>query len=120
LRFQRWRCDPRLDRRRHAHDPRRIGRTAVLRTHIEVVGEVDRGDTILDAALRIQPDVAIVDIDLPGMDGLAAADLLHVRLPDCRTLVLTGLSQPGNLLRALKAHVRGFLLKDAPVRVPGY
>jgi two-component system, NarL family, response regulator DesR len=87
---------------------------------IEVVGELDRGDTILDAALRTQPDVAIVDIDLPGMDGLAAADLLHERLPDCHTLVLTGLSQPGNLLRALKAHVRGFLLKDAPVRVPRY
>ncbi len=85
-----------------------------LERDIEVVGELDRGDTILDAALRTRPDVAIVDIDLPGMDGLAAADLLHERLPNCRTLVLTGLSQPGNLLRALKAHVRGFLLKDAP------
>jgi len=64
--------------------------------------------------LRTHPDVAVVDIDLPGLDGLAAAELLHEQLPECRTLVLTGLSQPGNLLRALKAHVRGFLLKDAP------
>jgi two-component system response regulator DesR len=85
-----------------------------LESDIEVVGGLGRGDTILEAALRTQPDVAIVDIDLPGMDGLAAADLLHEQVPACRTLVLTGLSQPGNLLRALKAHVRGFLLKDAP------
>ena len=64
--------------------------------------------------MRTRPDVAVVDIDLPGLDGLAAAELLHAQVPECRTLVLTGLSQPGNLLRALKAHVRGFLLKDAP------
>ncbi len=85
-----------------------------LEHDIEVVAELDRGDTILEAALRTHPDVAVVDIDLPGLDGLAAAEVLHEQLPDCRTLVLTGLSQPGNLLRALKAHVRGFLLKDAP------
>ena len=56
----------------------------------------------------------LVDIDMPGLDGLSAAEALHEQLPACRTLVLTGLSQPGNLLRALKVHVRGFLLKDAP------
>jgi len=85
-----------------------------LERDIEVVAELDRGDTIVDAAVRLRPDVAVVDIDLPGLDGLAAAELLHARVPDCHVLVLTGLSQPGNLLRALKAHVRGFLLKDAP------
>src|SRR6266702_1135251 len=58
-----------------------------LERDIEVVAELDRGDTILDAALRTQPDVAIVDIDLPGLDGLAAADLLHERVPGCRTRV---------------------------------
>jgi len=81
---------------------------------IEVVAELDRGDTIVETALRTHPDVADVDIDLPGLDGLSAAAALHEQLPSCRVLVLTGLSQPGNLLRALKAHVRGFLLKDAP------
>ena len=65
-------------------------------------------------ALKTKPDVAVVDIDLPGLDGLSAAEQLREQLPSCRTLVLTGLSQPGNLLRALKVHVRGFLLKDAP------
>jgi two-component system response regulator DesR len=85
-----------------------------LEPDLEVVAEIDRGDAILDAALRTRPDVAVIDIDLPGLDGLSAAAALHERLPACRTVVLTGLSQPGNLLRALKAHVRGFLLKDAP------
>jgi two-component system response regulator DesR len=68
----------------------------------------------MEAALRTRPDVAILDIDLPGLDGLSAAEELYRRLPECRSLVLTGLSQPGNLLRALKAHVRGFIVKDAP------
>jgi two-component system, NarL family, response regulator DesR len=81
---------------------------------MEVVAELDRGDAVLDAAVRTRPDVAVLDIDMPGMDGLTAARQLHDELPSCRSLVLTGLSQPGHLLRALKAHVRGFLLKDAP------
>jgi two-component system response regulator DesR len=85
-----------------------------LEADMEVVAELERGDQVLDAALRTRPDVAVVDIDMPGLDGLSAAEVLHERLPECRTLVLTGLSQPGNLLRALKVHVRGFIVKDAP------
>jgi two-component system response regulator DesR len=85
-----------------------------LERDIEVVAEMDNGDDILEAALRTQPDVAIIDIGLPGLDGIAAAQLLHERLPDCRVLILTGLTQPGNLLRSLKAHARGFVAKDAP------
>jgi two-component system response regulator DesR len=83
-------------------------------TDMDVVGELERGDEVLDAALQTEPDVVILDIDLPGLDGLEAAKQLHERLPTCQNLVLTGLSQPGHLLRALKVHVRGFLLKDAP------
>lgn len=85
-----------------------------LEEGMEVVAELERGDEIVATALRVQPDVAVLDIDLPGLDGLAAAALLHTELPSCRTLILTGLSQPGNLLRALEAHVRGFIVKDAP------
>jgi two-component system, NarL family, response regulator DesR len=85
-----------------------------LEEDMEVVAELDRGDQIVPAALETRPDVAVVDIDLPGLDGLTAAEQLHDRLPSCRTLVLTGLGQPGNLLRALQAHVRGFIVKDAP------
>jgi len=85
-----------------------------LEDDMEVVAELDRGDQIVDTALRTRPDVAVVDIDLPGLDGLTAAEQLSQQLPGCRTLVLTGLSQPGHLLRALKVHVRGFIVKDAP------
>ncbi len=85
-----------------------------LEPDIEIVAQLDRGDTIVETAMQTRPDVAVIDIDLPGLDGLTAADSLNEAVPECRTLILTGLSQPGNLLRALKAHVRGFLMKDAP------
>lgn len=85
-----------------------------LEDDMEVVAELDRGDKIVATALRTRPDVAVLDIDLPGLDGLSAAEQLHEQLPECRALVLTGLGQPGNLLRALKVHVRGFIVKDAP------
>ena len=85
-----------------------------LEQDIEVVAELHNGGDVLEAALASRPDVAVLDIDLPGVDGLAAAELLYRHLPECRALVLTGLGQPGNLLRALRAHVRGFILKDAP------
>ncbi|MEU0089633.1 response regulator transcription factor [Kribbella sp. NPDC006257] len=85
-----------------------------LEQDMEVVAELDRGDEIVAAALRTLPDVAVLDIDLPGLDGLTAAGELHEKLPSAKILVLTGLSQPGVLLRALQAHVRGFIVKDAP------
>jgi two-component system, NarL family, response regulator DesR len=85
-----------------------------LEDDMDVVAQIERGDEIVATALAVRPDVAVVDIDLPGIDGLTAAAQLHEQLPECRILVLTGLSQPGNLLRALQAHVRGFIIKDAP------
>jgi two-component system, NarL family, response regulator DesR len=85
-----------------------------LEDDMEVVAELERGDQILAAALDTRPDIAVIDIDLPGLDGISAASRLHDEHPGCRTLVLTGLGRPGLLLRALQAHVRGFLLKDAP------
>jgi two-component system response regulator DesR len=85
-----------------------------LEDGMEVVAELDRGDEIVATALRVRPDVAVLDIDLPGLDGLSAAEQLYELIPECRTLILTGMSQPGNLLRALKVHVRGFIVKDAP------
>lgn len=79
-----------------------------------VVASIDRGDTIVQTARDCRPDVAIIDIDLPGLDGLSAAELLHLELPECRTLILTSLGRPGTLRRALNARVSGFLLKDSP------
>ncbi|MFF2807745.1 DNA-binding response regulator [Streptomyces sp. NPDC058000] len=85
-----------------------------LEPDLSVVAAVDRGDAILPAALEHRPDVAIIDIDLPGISGLTAAAQLHEELPGCHTLILTSLGRPGTLRRALTARVSGFLLKDAP------
>jgi two-component system response regulator DesR len=79
-----------------------------------VVADVGRGDEIVSTALRTRPDVAVIDIDLPVLDGLSAAQELHARLPSCRTLMLTGLDRPGTVRRALSLSVAGFLLKDSP------
>jgi two-component system response regulator DesR len=85
-----------------------------LERDLTVVASVERGDVILDVAKEHRPDVAVIDIDLPYVDGLTAAAALHRELPSCRTLILTSLGRPGTLRRALTAHVAGFLLKDAP------
>ncbi len=84
-----------------------------LEPDIEVVAELETGSEIVERALEVRPDVAVLDIDLPGMDGIAAAARLHERLPGCRTLILTSLGRPGNLRRALDAHAAGFLVKDS-------
>lgn len=81
---------------------------------IGIVAEVSSGAEILPAAVRARPHVAVIDVDLPGLDGISAAVELHEKLPECRTLILTSLARPGTLLRALAAGVGGFMLKDAP------
>ncbi len=85
-----------------------------LEDDMEVVADLERGDDIEPVAIRLRPDVAVLDIDLPGLDGLTAAGRLQLSVPDCRVLILTGLGQPAHLLRALQLHIRGFLPKDAP------
>ncbi|MBO2457977.1 MULTISPECIES: response regulator transcription factor [Actinomadura] len=85
-----------------------------LEPDLTVVAEVDRGDEVLAAARTARPDVAVLDVDMPGMDGLAAAAALREELPGVATLILTGHGKPGHLRRALAANVRGFLLKTAP------
>lgn len=85
-----------------------------LEPGMKVVAAVGRGDDIVPSALDHRPDVAVIDIHLPGLDGLTAAALLHDVLPTCKTLILTSLGRGGNLRRARDAHVSGYLLKDAP------
>ncbi|CAL9410026.1 Transcriptional regulatory protein DesR [Streptomyces sp. enrichment culture] len=85
-----------------------------LESDLHVVAQVGRGDEVLPTAESKRPDVAILDVDLPGVDGLTAAAQLRASLPECRILILTGLAAPGTLRRALAAQVDGFLLKDAP------
>jgi two-component system response regulator DesR len=85
-----------------------------LEPDLEVVASVDRGDAIVPAALSVRPDVAVIDVDLPGIDGVTAAAELQTKLPTCRCVILTGLARPGTLRRALVARVAGFVPKDAP------
>ena len=86
-----------------------------LEEDLEVVAQVATGDQILPAALRERPDVALLDIELPGMSGLDAAALLRTELPTCRVVILTTFGRPGYLHRALTAGARGFIVKDGPV-----
>ncbi len=85
-----------------------------LESDIRVVAEVASGSEILKAAKQHQPDVAVIDIDLPGKDGLTAAAEVHAEMPECRILILTSLGRPGTVRRALDARVDGFIVKDAP------
>lgn len=81
---------------------------------IEVVADVGRGDEAVERALALRPDVCVLDIDMPGLDGLAAAERLAHDLPGCRLVIVTAHGRPGNLRRAMAAGVRGFLGKDTP------
>ena len=86
-----------------------------LEDDIDVVAEVADGREIVPRVKAHHPDVAVLDIDLPGTDGLTAAAELHEQSPGCRVLILTVLGKPASLRQALAAHVAGFLPKDAPV-----
>ena len=85
-----------------------------LEEDIEVVAEVARGDEVLPAALKTQPDMALLDIEMPGGGGLGAAQALHERLPSCRIMILTTFGRSGYLRQAMESGAVGFLLKDAP------
>ena len=85
-----------------------------LEPDIEVVAEVGRGDEVVDAAVRSAADVALLDIEMPGMDGIAAASALRGALPSCRTLIVTTFGRPGYLTRAMRAGASGFVVKDTP------
>ncbi|MEY2461070.1 MAG: two-component system, NarL family, response regulator DesR [Acidimicrobiaceae bacterium] len=87
-----------------------------LEGDIDVVAEVGRGDEVVDAAMEARPDVALLDIEMPGLDGLSAAAALRERLPSCRVLMLTTFGRPGYLRLAMERGAAGFLLKDAPAR----
>lgn len=87
-----------------------------LEEDIEIVAQVGRGDEVLEAARTARPDVALLDIEMPGRSGLEAADDLHSEQPEVRVLVLTTFGRPGYLRRAMEGGAAGFLLKDAPWR----
>jgi two-component system response regulator DesR len=86
-----------------------------LEDDLEVVAQVGRGDEVLTAARASRPDVALLDIEMPGASGLEALDRLAGERPDCRIIILTTFGRPGYLRRAMEGGAAGFLLKDAPI-----
>jgi two-component system response regulator DesR len=85
-----------------------------LEPDIEVVAKVSRGDEVVEAAAAARPDVALLDIEMPGATGLEAAAALRREIPECRVLIVTTFGRPGYLRRAMEGGAAGFLLKDAP------
>jgi two-component system, NarL family, response regulator DesR len=85
-----------------------------LEDDFEVVAAVGRGDEVVAAALAHHPDIALLDIDMPGIDGIAVAGVLAQEVPQCRSLILTTFGRPGYLRRAMESGACGFVVKDAP------
>ena len=85
-----------------------------LEEDLEVVAEVGTGDEVLEAALRTRPDVAVLDVEMPGADGITVAAELTRRLPETKVLIVTTFGRPGYLRRALEAGASGFVVKDTP------
>lgn len=86
-----------------------------LEDDLEIVARVSSGDAIVPAATEHRPDVALLDIELPGRSGLDALPALRAALPECVVLILTTFARPGYLRRAMEAGAAGFLVKDGPV-----
>ncbi len=87
-----------------------------LEADLEVVAEVGRGDEVVEAVERSAPDVCLLDIEMPGGNGIdVAAELTH-RQPPVKVLIVTTCSRPGSLRRALEVGVSGFVVKDTPAR----
>ncbi|MFD2792618.1 response regulator transcription factor [Promicromonospora vindobonensis] len=85
-----------------------------LESDLEVVAQVGRGDEVVPAAREARVDVALLDVEMPGLDGIATAAALATEVPGCRSLIVTTFGRPGYLRRALDAGASGFVVKDTP------
>ena len=87
-----------------------------LEPDLSVVAEVASGDEVVGAAREHRPDVALLDVEMPGMDGIAATQALREAMPGVRVLIVTTFGRPGYLRRAMEAGASGFVVKDTPAR----
>ena len=85
-----------------------------LESDLEVVAEVARGDEVLAAVEQHRPDVALIDVEMPGMDGIAATAAVRAEHPEVRVLIVTTFGRPGFLRRAMQSGASGFVVKDTP------
>lgn len=92
-----------------------LARLLELEPDLHIVAQVSTGDQVVPAALEAKPDIALLDIEMPGLDGLSATADLRRAAPECRVLILTTFGRPGYLRRAMDAGANGFLVKDGPV-----
>jgi len=83
---------------------------------LKVVAEVGRGDEVVAAVRDNDVDVALLDVEMPGLDGVAAARELHKAVPGCRVLMVTTFGRAGYLRQAMAAGASGFIVKDTPAR----
>lgn len=83
---------------------------------IEVIGTAANGQEALEQAMSQQPDVILMDVRMPVLDGVTATDQIHRRLPDCKILMLTTFNDEAYILEALQVGASGYLLKDLPAR----
>lgn len=83
---------------------------------ITVVGTAGDGRDAVDQTLTLGPDVVLMDVRMPTMDGIEAVTILRVRAPDCRVVMLTTFDDEEYVVRALRAGASGYLLKDRPAR----
>ncbi|MEZ2371983.1 response regulator [Arthrobacter sp. RCC_34] len=87
-----------------------------LENDIEVVAEAGDGEAAIVAVREERADVALLDVQMPGLDGLATAEQLRREAPHCRVLMVTTFGRPGYVRRALQAGAAGFVVKDTPAR----
>ncbi|EFQ84503.1 response regulator receiver domain protein [Aeromicrobium marinum DSM 15272] len=93
-----------------------LGALLGLESDLEVVAEVGRGDEVVGAAIEHGVHVCLLDIEMPGLDGIEVAARLTAEVPGCRSLVVTTFGRPGYVRRALEAGASGFVVKDTPAR----
>lgn len=86
-----------------------------LEDDLDVVAQAARGDDVVSLARETDPQVALLDVEMPGLDGIAVTGALREALPACRVLVVTTFGRPGYLRRAMEAGASGFMVKDSPV-----
>jgi len=85
-----------------------------LEPDLEVVSEVGTGDAVVAAVLEHRPDVALLDVEMPGLDGISATAAVRAAAPETKVLIVTTFGRPGYLRRALQAGASGFVVKDTP------
>lgn len=117
--LSRWDSDHRMTIRLLIADDQALVRGALaalldLEPDLEVVCEVGRGDEVVAAARTSEPDVALLDVEMPGLDGIGAAAALRTAVPGVRVLMVTTFGRPGYLRRAMEAGAAGFVVKDTP------